>query len=332
MVSADSNPYLQGLSSPEPADRSRSAAHPPADGLDDLFDYDAGMDDAFHDVDTSTKAPVKGKTKGGRKGGNGLGIDEEIQVTKTRRVNVKLDENRLLSQAGIPKLRRISKERLRFKGKGHEVLPGHGLSPSMLISLQYSDVTRLLSLYQLWLDDLYPKAKFADALAIIEKLGHTKRMQTMRREWIDESKGRSATAGTSAGADIDIEPVERGSGPGDAGARITPPEPPTTAAERDSEGPQTPPVNPVHEEGDLYSASPSAARVGRVLPPVSGAAEGPPEEDDLDILLAEDFGEAAATVEGPSLQKPTLSREAAPPPRDDFDDDMEAMAEMEGMW
>jgi hypothetical protein len=30
---------------------------------------------------------------------------------------------RLLSQAGIPKLRRITKERLRFKGKGHEVHP-----------------------------------------------------------------------------------------------------------------------------------------------------------------------------------------------------------------
>jgi len=29
--------------------------------------------------------------------------------------------DRLLSAAGIPKLRRISKERLRFKGKGHEV-------------------------------------------------------------------------------------------------------------------------------------------------------------------------------------------------------------------
>jgi len=30
-------------------------------------------------------------------------------------------EDRLLSPAGIPKLRRITKERLRFKGKGHEV-------------------------------------------------------------------------------------------------------------------------------------------------------------------------------------------------------------------
>lgn len=29
--------------------------------------------------------------------------------------------HRLLSPAGIPKLRRVAKERLKFKGKGHEV-------------------------------------------------------------------------------------------------------------------------------------------------------------------------------------------------------------------
>ena len=42
-------------------------------------------------------------------------------------------------------------------------------------------------MYQLWLDDLYPRAKFADGLAMIEKLGHTKRIQTMRRHWISET-------------------------------------------------------------------------------------------------------------------------------------------------
>ena len=51
-------------------------------------------------------------------------------------------------------------------------------------------MARLLNAYQLWLDDLYPRAKFIDGLAIIEKLGHTKRMQTMRREWINERKSQ----------------------------------------------------------------------------------------------------------------------------------------------
>lgn len=53
----------------------------------------------------------------------GLGIDEEIVVTKKRIPIPKLDDVRLRSEPGIPRLRKISKERLRFKGKGHEVQP-----------------------------------------------------------------------------------------------------------------------------------------------------------------------------------------------------------------
>ena len=48
----------------------------------------------------------------------------------------------------------------------------------------------MLNFYQLWLDDLFPRAKFADGLTMIEKLGHSKRIQAMRREWIDEEKPR----------------------------------------------------------------------------------------------------------------------------------------------
>lgn len=59
---------------------------------------------------------------------------------------------------------------------------------------QFSDAARILNFYQLWLDDLFPRAKFADGLAIIEKLGHSKRMQTMRREWIDDEKPKTYTA------------------------------------------------------------------------------------------------------------------------------------------
>lgn len=49
-------------------------------------------------------------------------------------------------------------------------------------------MARLLNTYQLWLDALYPRAKFADGLTIIEKLGHTKKLQSLRRDWINESK------------------------------------------------------------------------------------------------------------------------------------------------
>ena len=83
---------------------------------------------------------------------------------------------RLLSKPGIPKLRALAKDgiskNLRLKGKGHE----------------FSDAAKLLNYFQLWLDDLYPRAKFADGLQMVEKVGHSKRMQVMRREWINESK------------------------------------------------------------------------------------------------------------------------------------------------
>ncbi|GAA87267.1 chromosome segregation in meiosis protein 3 [Aspergillus luchuensis IFO 4308] len=137
-------------------------------GHDDaLFDYDAGLESTLQDitVDSNRGGPIAAPM---------LGLDEKVTITKQRRSTVKLDEGRLLSQAGIPKLRSTAKSKLKFKGKGHE----------------FSDAARLLNFYQLWLDDLFPRAKFADGLAIIEKLGHSKRLQTMRREWIDEEKPR----------------------------------------------------------------------------------------------------------------------------------------------
>ena len=51
------------------------------------------------------------------------------------------------------------------------------------------DLGRLLRLYQLWLHDVYPRAKFRDLIGMIEKLGHTRQFQIMREEWILEFKG-----------------------------------------------------------------------------------------------------------------------------------------------
>ncbi|OJJ46336.1 hypothetical protein ASPZODRAFT_66216 [Penicilliopsis zonata CBS 506.65] len=138
---------------------------------DDLFDYDITLDDIFK----GSSNKENGNTSNSLALDNpelGLGLDEEVKVTKKRQPIAKLDEGRLLSQNGIPRLRRTAKSKLKLKGKGHE----------------FSDAARILNFYQLWLDDLFPRAKFADGLAMIEKLGHSKRLQTMRREWIDEEK------------------------------------------------------------------------------------------------------------------------------------------------
>jgi len=145
-------------------------------GIDDLFDYDVGIDDILKSIDSSTNgvqtqsvpqpAPI-GPTAS-------LGLDEEVKVSRKRQPVAKLDEARLLSSDGIPKLSRTARSKLKFKGKGHE----------------FSDASRLLGFYQLWLDDLFPRAKFSDGLNMIEKLGHSKRIQIKRREWI--SKGRAS--------------------------------------------------------------------------------------------------------------------------------------------
>ena len=64
---------------------------PSVDDMDDsLFDY--GVGDVFRDVDTNMEVPAV------RVDGNeisaGLGIDEEIKVTKKRAPVPRLDENR----------------------------------------------------------------------------------------------------------------------------------------------------------------------------------------------------------------------------------------------
>ncbi|KAI9851279.1 MAG: hypothetical protein M1838_004113 [Thelocarpon superellum] len=300
--------------SPAPAPAPARHVEPPAANpaaFDDLFDYDAAMDDMFRDVDTDMTAPAPKPSGAARRAGDtedgvagGLGIDEEIQVTKKKRVTVKMDENRLLSQNGIPKLRRIAKERLRFKGKGHE----------------YSDVGRLLSLYQLWLDDLYPKAKFADGLAMIEKLGHSRRLQAMRREWIDEER---MPPSSDLDLDLDTEPVPPGPTnaltAGVANAQEAAPAP------VDDLGPSTPLVHPADAD-DLYTATPGRRTQTAVVPQE-------PDDDELDALFgnelareAIDNGPAGAVdrVEVPSISQGLVD--------DDFGDEMEAMADLEELY
>ena len=67
------------------------------DNIDDLFDYDVDMNDVFREIDTNLDAPSKkspSRKAEGKENGAGLGIDEEIRITKKRRPVVKLDESR----------------------------------------------------------------------------------------------------------------------------------------------------------------------------------------------------------------------------------------------
>ncbi|KAL5388418.1 hypothetical protein DPSP01_002992 [Paraphaeosphaeria sporulosa] len=216
---------------------------------------------------------------------SGLGIDEEIKVVKKREPIPKLDDNRLLSDPGIPKLRRISKERLKFKGKGHE----------------YGDIARMLNMYQFWLDELYPRAKFADGLAMIEKLGHSKRVQMMRKEWIDEGKPKH-----NAREDEDEDVVEVDNA-NEFVQRVD-------DLMEDVQGEITRSI-----EEDARRSVANGAR-GASAPP------GEPDEDELDTLLAGD--------PAPVLPPTAAAVNTATNVEDDdpFADAMDAMADMDGMW
>lgn len=148
---------------------------------DDLDNYD--VTDLSDDPFRSPSPP--------RDAAPALGIDAEVTVAKRARPPaVRLDEDRLLSPAGIPRLRRRA-ARLRLRGRGHE----------------FADAPRLLALYQLWLDDLYPRARFLDALAMVERAGHKRRIVAARAEWLAECRPRDEPAGDAEGeAEAEVRP------------------------------------------------------------------------------------------------------------------------------
>ncbi len=217
-------------------------------------------------------------------------------------------------------------------------------------------MTRLLSFYQLWLDDLYPKARFLDALAMVEKAGHKKRLMTARNEWLNERKPKSADE-----KDDDDDPfaLEESADTTDSAAVRLPERPGAgrliQSREGGKGGPSTPPrghPDDFSEDDDLYNVTPRAGpRPGltalqpdapddddldalmaeaedhdsRPPPPAKKTAQRQNEGDDLDDLMAEaeeqDSRPAKSLFGNPSASKPTAT---------DWDDDEAAMREMEG--
>ncbi|KAI0162125.1 Swi3-domain-containing protein [Xylariaceae sp. FL1272] len=283
------------------AARQPETSKPPPGGIDN---YDIDDDPFASDGDDAAKNNGTGdaNTKK-RKDASGLGINEEVSVSKKPRVpRVKLDETRLLSENGIPKLRTKAKS-LKFKGKGHE----------------WSDTARLLSFYQLWLDDLFPKAKFLDALNMVEKAGHKKYLRLKRLEWINEGRPGSTTIDDfdDLFGDGNAEPEERD--PAIFPARVAP-------IFEASMRPKTPTKDVPDDDEDLYDATPNPKN----WPPRTTSVyknHGEPDEDDLDALMAEAEAQQSnpTSLFGNGNPKTNTSR-----PRDEPDEDLDAlMAEAE---
>ncbi|KAH6855373.1 chromosome segregation in meiosis protein 3 [Chaetomium sp. MPI-CAGE-AT-0009] len=232
----------------------------PGNFVDDyLADWD---DDPFR---SPSPEPAK-NDKDAEKKKDVLGIDKELDLKKKPRApRVKLDETRLLSDKGIPKLRKMA-PRLKLKGKGHE----------------FSDAARLLSFYQEWLDDLFPKATFLDALAMVEKTGHKTTMRNARLKWIDELKPRAATP-----EDEEDNRIHTGAGGPQQPHRVAPIFENTAGVA--GERAKTPAADDLFGDDDLYNATPVRNASGTAPPRQVG--DDVPDED-LDALMAEAEAEA----------------------------------------
>ncbi|KAI1345601.1 replication fork protection component Swi3-domain-containing protein [Xylaria sp. FL0043] len=288
---------------------SANSSNPP----NNIDNYDVDDDPFADSADDATQKNGTADTQSKkRKDASGLGIDEAVSVSKKPRVpRVKLDETRLLSDSGIPRLRRKAKD-LKFKGKGHE----------------FSDAARLLSFYQLWLDDLFPKAKFVDALSMVEKAGHKNQMRVKRIQWIDEGRPRPAGFDNDDNDD-DLfgesnQPEERD--PAIFPARVAP----IFQSSLDKRA-KTPVGGDDPFEEDIYGASPKRpANTASVFG--NGAAGGGPDEDDLDALMAEEEAQRTTSTSLFGNGKTTQAIPTRPVPNhdNDGDDDLDAlMAEAE---
>ncbi|RCI16944.1 hypothetical protein L249_1754 [Ophiocordyceps polyrhachis-furcata BCC 54312] len=233
-----------------------STAVAPPPPLGDLDDYDV------NDSDDPFRSPSPSPATKRKAAAGGLGLDEEVSVQKRTRVpNIKLDEGRLLGPEGIPRLKeRVGK--LRIKGKGHE----------------FADGERLLALYQFWLDDLFPKAKFLDALVMVERAGHRKALLQARNRWIDEGKPKDRQ---------DEDDVDNGVNHDRESHESQPPTQENTSPA--TPRPKTPERNDVPDDDDLYDATPRApTRSANDLDALmQETLNAEPDEDDLDALIAE---------------------------------------------
>jgi len=94
---------------------------PSHDELDDILNGTHNGEDIFDTSNIQPQVQHPQPPKLSTEASAELGIDEEIKVERKRQPVPKLDLERLISDRGIPRLQKISKERLKFKGKGHEV-------------------------------------------------------------------------------------------------------------------------------------------------------------------------------------------------------------------
>lgn len=109
-----------------------------ADVAAELLNYDVSDDDPFNDNpqpqardDKAMLSPRGTKRKTTDEGGNALGLDEEVKITKKRKPTVKLDEARY----DLPGLEFAENAKQRADCSQHQEYPNYARSVVLLLVL-----------------------------------------------------------------------------------------------------------------------------------------------------------------------------------------------------
>ncbi|KAI5479277.1 hypothetical protein MNV49_003795 [Pseudohyphozyma bogoriensis] len=174
---------------------------------DDLFD---GLDDLTNDaptlgrIDTANFARLLEQSNANAAADAAAmeddpsKLDEDVGALapKKKRVVAKMDDNRLMGPNGFPKLI-VAAKKFKVGPKGSEM----------------KDLKKLMTMYQLWAHEMFPKTNLRDTLTTVEKLCHKNTLRRALREYRDEERAdklppKPEGADDDDGIEAEIEAAE----------------------------------------------------------------------------------------------------------------------------
>ncbi|BGO89382.1 hypothetical protein NBRC10512_006298 [Rhodotorula toruloides] len=239
----------------------------------------AGAFDDLFDLGETSGTAGDGKVDVDVDGTGAEGIDVEGGTAKKRRIVAKLDETRLLGPSGFPRLRDDIKK-VKIKGKGHEM----------------QDLKRVLTVYQLWSHQMYPKTNLRDTLQVVEKLCH-KRTRALKQYRDEEKHGKvqADEAGEDdAFADLNLPNTGRDGAAPEADTPADAPAPPPDRAQMMHDVGFEEEEDFFADEEALLAELDTQAREGAL--PAGGPNSGAPEQVAAGVEGMEEDDEAEAAL------------------------------------
>lgn len=178
-----------------------------------------------------------------------------------------------------------------------------------------------MSFYQEWLDDLFPKAKFVDSLAMVEKVGHKSKVKELRVEWINEGRPKPSIVDEDVDALAAEQDQQDGSAAPKQAERVAPIFEKAAGVRM-----QTPEADDLFGDvDDIYNATP----IGSKRTGAAAETGGEPDDDELDALMAEaEAGGPATTTKSSAEPYKSLFGDGKPkaaPAQPEDDDDLDAL-------